>query len=214
MSAHNQTTTTELGLEVPVKPGEEYREHTAERWRESDRLSYDFCLYLIRTLLIVNRSELERQVTEHRKKRNLPGISRNSIIALINDEEEFKPGEIETIIKRSAALLTMESTSKARDLIDKSDSTKDIGAVAMMMTSAHNIKQLSTGGPTEIREHRHRFSIEDFEDARAKRMRDVTPTPHEVVVPAIEVPVERVEVVPVSEMTNAAGEATASEQRR
>ena len=147
MSAHNQTTTTELGLEVPVKPGEEYREHTAERWRESDRLSYDFCLYLIRTLLIVNRSELERQVTEHREKRDLPGISRNSIIALINDEEEFKPGEIETIIKRSAALLTMESTSKARDLIDKSDSTKDIGAVAMMMTSAHNIKQLSTGGP-------------------------------------------------------------------
>lgn len=195
-------TTTELGLEVPVKAGEEYRVHTAERWRDPQRgdpLSYEFCLYLIRTLLIVNRSELERQVSEHRARRGLPGISRNSIIALINDPVEFKPGEIEDIIKRSAALLTMESTGKARELIDKSSSTKDIGAVAMMMTSAHNIKQLSSGGPTEIREHRHRFSIEDFEDARAKRMRDVTPVVPVVDVPARDVPMERVAVVTVEE---------------
>jgi len=162
---------TELGLTVPVVPGQEYREHTAERWRDpvrGDPLSYEFCIYLIRDLGITNRSELERQVDAHRKERGLGGISRNSIIALINDSTVFKPGEINQIIARSSALLTMESIGASRDLVEKAKSTKDLGAVAMVMTAAHNIKQIQSGGPTEIKAVHHRFSVDDFERVKAE----------------------------------------------
>jgi hypothetical protein len=158
------------GEALPPPPGEEYREHTAERWRDpvrGDPLSYDYCIYLIRELGITNRSELERQVDAHRKERGLGGVSRNSIIALINDTTVFKPGEINQIIARSSALLTMESIGASRDLIEKAKSTKDLGAVAMVMTAAHNIKQIQSGGPTEIKAVHHRFSVDDFEKVKA-----------------------------------------------
>lgn len=159
------------GEALPPPPGEEYREHTAERWRDpvrGDPLSYDYCIYLIRDLGITNRSELERQIDAHRKARGLGGVSRNSIIALINDASVFKPGEINEIIARSSALLTMESIGSARELVEKAKSTKDLGAVAMVMTSAHNIKQIQSGGPTEIKSVHHRFSVDDFEKVKAQ----------------------------------------------
>ena len=158
------------GEALPPPPGEENREHTAQRWRDpvrGDPLSYDYCIYLIRELGITNRSELERQVDAHRKERGLGGVSRNSIIALINDTTVFKPGEINQIIARSSALLTMESIGASRDLIEKAKSTKDLGAVAMVMTAAHNIKQIQSGGPTEIKAVHHRFSVDDFEKVKA-----------------------------------------------
>jgi hypothetical protein len=158
------------GEALPPPPGEEYREHTAERWRDpvrGDPLSYDYCIYLVRELGITNRSELERQVDAHRKERGLGGVSRNSIIALINDTTVFKPGEINQIIARSSALLTMESIGASRDLVEKAKSTKDLGAVAMVMTAAHNIKQIQSGGPTEIKAVHHRFSVDDFEKVKA-----------------------------------------------
>lgn len=166
VSVSREHVTTELGMTVPVKPGEEYREHTAERWKERDPASYAFALHLIRDLGIVNRSEIERQVSRHREDRGLTGISRNSVIALLNSPQEFKPGEINDIIARQAALLTMESVGAARELVDKAKSTKDLGAVAMTMTSAHNVKQLSSGGATQVKEVRHRFDIEDFHQMR------------------------------------------------
>ena len=58
------TTTTLLGLEVPVKPTEEYREHTAERWKEKDRESYDFALYLVRELGLTNKTKIVACVDE------------------------------------------------------------------------------------------------------------------------------------------------------
>jgi len=164
------TTTTPLGLEVPVEPGHEYRQHTASRWNDSshgDPLSYNYCIHLIRDLGITNRSELVRLVDEHRAARGVNGVSRNSVTALINDPTVFKPGEINEIIARTSALLTMESIGAARELVEKAKSTKDLGAVAMTLTSAHNVKQLSSGGPTEIKETRQRFSVEDFERTKA-----------------------------------------------
>lgn len=166
VSVSREHVTTELGMTVPVKPGEEYREHTAERWKERDPASYAFALHLIRDLGIVNRSEIERQVSRHREERKLPGISRNSVIALLNSTQEFKPGEINDIIARQAALLTMESVGAARELVDKAKSTKDLGAVAMTMTSAHNVKQMSSGGPSQVKMVVHKFDLEDFERLR------------------------------------------------
>ena len=166
VSVSREHVTTELGMTVPVKPGEEYREHTVERWKERDPAGYAFALHLIRDLGIVNRSEIERQVSRHREERGLPGISRNSVIALLNSPQEFKPGEINEIIARQAALLTMESVGAARELVDKARSTKDLGAIAMTMTSAHNVKQLSSGGPSQVKMVVHKFDIEDFERMR------------------------------------------------
>jgi hypothetical protein len=61
----------------------------------------------------------------------------------------------------------MESIGASRDLIEKAKSTKDLGAVAMVMTAAHNIKQIQSGGPTEIKAVHHRFSVDDFEKVKA-----------------------------------------------
>jgi hypothetical protein len=82
---------------------------------------------------------------------------------------EFERGEINLIIERAALLGTAQMQDKLMELTDKAKSTKDLGAVAMGLTTMHNIKQISSGGPTEIKEHRHRFSVEDFEEARKRR---------------------------------------------
>ncbi len=141
---------TELGLEVPPKPAEEWREHTAERWRERDRDSYDFAVYLVRELGVTNKSKIETMISEHRKARGLEGISRNSIIALFNDRAVFQPGEIDEIIKRRSSLLTADALDKVEELLYAAKAAKDLGAAAMALTSVYNVKQLSNGGATRI----------------------------------------------------------------
>jgi len=144
-------TTTELGLEVPVPPGQEWREHTAARWKERDPESFAFALYLVRELGLINKSKIEKYVSSHREVRGLGSISRNSIIALFNDREEFKPGEIDDIIRRSASLLSADALGKVEELLDKAQSAKDLGAVAMALTAVYNVKQISSGGATSIK---------------------------------------------------------------
>lgn len=173
------------GEDLPPPVGEEYRRHTAGYWREKDPASFQFALYLIRDLGITNRSELERQVDAHRKERGIAGVSRNTITALINDTSVFKPGEINEIIARSSALLTMESIGSARELVEKAKSTKDLGAVAMVMTSAHNIKQIQSGGPTEIKEVNHRFSVDDFEKVKAEARGKIVEAETVEIIPAL-----------------------------
>lgn len=142
-------TTTELGLEVPLREAEEYREHTAARWKERDRGSYDFALYLVRELGLTNKVKIEELVSEHRKARQLAGISRNSVIALMNSAE-FKAGEIEEIIKRRSLLTTADALDKIEQLLDKAQGAKDLGAAAMALTAVYNVKQLSNGAATRI----------------------------------------------------------------
>lgn len=152
-----------LPMELPPRPGAEWREHTAERWKEREPESYAECVHLIKTGH-VNQSELARVF----------GKSRNSIQALMMSAE-FERGEINQIIERAALLGTAQMQDKLMELTDKAKSTKDLGAVAMGLTTMHNIKQISSGGPTEIKEHRHRFSIEDFEEERKRRTLNIEP---------------------------------------
>lgn len=142
--------TTELGLEVPTPPGQEWREHTAERWKERDRASYDFALYLVRELGLTNKTKIQGLVTDHRKTRGLEGVSRNSVDALFNDQHEFKPGEIDEIIMRRAALLSADALAKIEELLEQAKSAKDLGAAAMALTAVYNVKQISSGGATRI----------------------------------------------------------------
>jgi hypothetical protein len=158
------------GEPLEDRPGEEYRKHTAERWRDpvrGDPASYEYCLYLIRSLGIVTTRILKEEVDKHREARGIGSISKQSIQALKNDKKEFKPGELNDIMRHTAELLALESMGASRELVDKVTSTKDLGPLAMMMTSAHNIKQIQSGGPTEIKAVHHRFSVDDFEKVKA-----------------------------------------------
>jgi len=150
MSTTPATIITPLGLEVPTPPAHEWREHTTERWRDRDPESHAFALHLVRQLGITNKTQITELVDQHRAARQLPGISRNSIIALFNDTTEFKPGEIDEIIRRRSSLLTADTLDKIETLLDKAKAAKDLGAAAMALTAVYNVKQISSGGATRI----------------------------------------------------------------
>ena len=138
------------GEPLPPPPGEEYREHTAARWKVNDPASFEFACYLVRELGLTNKSKIEILVTEHRQARALPGISRNTIIGLFNDQSVFKPGEIDEIIKRRSALTAADALDKIEELLEKAKASKDLGAAAMALTAVYNVKQLSSGAATRI----------------------------------------------------------------
>ena len=138
------------GEPLPPPPAAGWREHTAGRFREQDAEGYAFACYLVRELGITNKSEIVRLVDEHRAARQLDGISRNTIIALMNDPTEFKAGEIEDIIRRRSLLTSADALDKVEELLSKAKSAKDLGAAAMALTSVYNVKQLSSGGATRI----------------------------------------------------------------
>ena len=142
--------TTLDGEPLPEPPAGEWREHTAGRWKERDFPSFEFAMYLVRELGLTNKSKLEEMVSEHRQARGLPGLSRNSIIALFHDQTEFKPGEIDEIIRRRSALLSADALDKIEELLYKARASKDLGAASMALTAVYNVKQLSHGGATRI----------------------------------------------------------------
>lgn len=138
------------GQPLPPPPGQEWREHTAGRFRDQDRDGYEFAVYLVRELGITNKCKLEDMVSTHRKARRLPGISRNTIIALMNDPSEFLPGQIDDIIRRRSLLTTADALDKVEELLNAAKAAKDLGAAAMALTAVYNVKQLSSGGATRI----------------------------------------------------------------
>jgi hypothetical protein len=138
------------GEDLPPPEGEEYRVHTAGYWKRNDPSSFQFALYLVRELGLTNKSKIEALVTDHRKVRGLSGISRNTVIGLFHDQTEFKPGEIDEIIKRRAALTAADALDKIEELLDKAKASKDLGAASMALTAVYNVKQLSSGGATRI----------------------------------------------------------------
>lgn len=166
------TVKTPLGFEVAAHPGQEYREHTAERWRERDPLSFEFCLYLIKDLGITVQTTLTDLIDDHRKARNLPGISRNCVIALFQPKSGiFKPGEIDEIIRTRSALLTAQALAKIEILLDDAKKAKDLGAAAMALTALFNVKQISHGAATRITgksEDADKARSYDFYRARAQ----------------------------------------------
>lgn len=191
--------TTELGLTVPVKEVEAYRVHTAKNWKSSDPASYEFALYLVRELGITNKSKIVEEVARHCEARGVSGVSRNSVIALFNSAE-FKPGEIDEIIRRRSSLLSADALDKIEELLDKAKAAKDLGAASMALTAVYNVKQLSNGAATRIsgntQDHAKARTFEAFlQKAREKMKLQDAP-------PAVEVETVRVEVRENDEMTS------------
>jgi hypothetical protein len=185
--------TTAEGEPLALPPTHAWREHTAERWKERDPESYQFAIYLVRELGLTNKSEIERLVREHREARNLPGISRNSIIALFHDQQEFRPGEIDEIIRRRSALLSADALDKIEELLYKAKAAKDLGAAAMALTAVYNVKQLAHGGATRIsgstEDGKKAKTFDDFMKLAREKMKEAPLPLHE---PSVEV-----EVLPV-----------------
>jgi hypothetical protein len=163
----NDLVKTELGLDVPEKPEQAWRKHTAERWKRDDRESYEMCVFMIRQGEL-NQSELARLVAEHRGERGIEeGISRNTIHALMMSEE-FSAGELDAIAAKGASVLRAQTLGKASEMVDKVRSAKDLGALAMVATTGHNIAQTMCGKPTSIQEKQHKFNVQDFDAIKAK----------------------------------------------
>jgi len=205
MSTTPATIITPLGLEVPTPPAHEWREHTTERWRDRDPESHAFALHLVRQLGITNKTQITELVDQHRAARQLPGISRNSIIALFNDTTEFKPGEIDEIIRRRSSLLTADTLDKIETLLDKAKAAKDLGAAAMALTAVYNVKQISSGGATRISgQTSDSQKARTFDELRARaRALLSTPQPPELQPPR---PAREIELIPqpVNKTTSAA----------
>jgi hypothetical protein len=186
--------TTAEGEPLPLPPAHAWREHTAERWKERDPEGFAFAIYLVRELGLTNKTKLEVMVSEHRKARGLEGVSRNSIIALFNDKQEFKPGEINEIIKRRSALLSADALDKIEELLYKASAAKDLGAAAMALTAVYNVNQLSHGGATRISgstdEGKKAKTFDDFMKLARDKMKEQPLPLHE---PSVEV-----EVLPVA----------------
>lgn len=192
---NDDMTTTELGLEVPLKPTEEYREHTAKHWKEKDRESYDFALYLVRELGLTNKTKIVALVDEHRAARGVAGVSRNSVIALLNGSE-FRPGEIEEIIKRRSLLTTADALDKIEELLDRAKAAKDLGAAAMALTAVYNVKQLSNGAATRITGKTEGETHKNFDrylERARKKLKEAQGTIIDITPPsaAVPMPVER-----------------------
>lgn len=163
----NDLVKTELGLKVPEKPEQAWRKHTAERWKRDDRESYEMCVFMIRQGEL-NQSELARLVAEHRAERGIEeGISRNTIHALMMSEE-FSAGELDAIAAKGASVLRAQTLGKASEMVDKVKFAKDLGALAMVATTGHNIAQTMSGKPTSIQEKQHKFNVQDFDAIKAK----------------------------------------------
>lgn len=177
---------TELGLKVPPRPGRTtYREHTSKGWKAKCPEDYAECCALIR-LGLTNQSELAR----------IFETSRNTIDALMMDREEFAPGEIEAIIERRAIIGVAQLQDKLMELGDKAKSAKDIGGIAIGLTTMHNIKQISAGKPTQIVERRNKFSVADFEAVKQEARERVIQAKETPVLPLpLPEPRERVEVI-------------------
>jgi hypothetical protein len=154
-------TTTELGLHVPEKPGEGYRKHTAERWKERDPTSYHMCIAMVRSG-VLNQLELKRLVDANRKERGIAEeISRNCINALMLSSE-FSENEILELTRKKALIVRSQGVDKTGELIDAATSPKDVGGVAMATKLMSDIVQVMSDRPTSIVEERQVLRVEDF----------------------------------------------------
>lgn len=152
------------GSELPPPPKEEWREHTAERWQRDDPEGYAECIASIK------RGEMNKSRLAARFKR-----SRNTVLALM--VKEFSVEQLREINGKLAAIVTSEALTKQDELIEQAG-VKELGSVSISGKAAFDIAQVSSGGPTEIRETRHTMSVDDFNAwlAAGDSERDVTPS--------------------------------------
>jgi hypothetical protein len=125
-----------------------WREHTAERWERDDPDAYAECIEAIRNGE-TNKTHLKNRF----------GVSRNTVLALMM--KEFSVEQLQTINAKRAAITVGESLSRTDELVVYA-TEKELGALAMVSKTAFDMAQLGSGGPTEVVEHRHLVSVEEF----------------------------------------------------
>lgn len=126
----------------------EWRAHTAERWQAEDPESYAECIEAVR------RGELNKSRLAAKFAR-----SRNSILALTM--REFTVEQLQAINGKRAAIVVGESMERMDDLMEHAG-VDHLGSLSMAAKQASDIAQVTSGGPTEIREERLVLTVEDF----------------------------------------------------
>ena len=147
-----------LPLEVPPRPLDEWREHTAKNWRSSDPESYAVALEMIREHGLTCVSKLQAELEKLGVKK-----SRQTIAALMRNE--FTTEQLSELAAKNAQIAVLQGTSKLVDLIPDAKKS-DMMAVSMSMKMAHDVERSLHGMPSEIKEVRQVSAADRLEEAR------------------------------------------------
>jgi hypothetical protein len=147
-----------LPLEVPPRPLDEWREHTAKNWRSSDPESYAVALEMIREHGLTCVSKLQVELEKLGVKK-----SRQTIAALMRNE--FTTDQLSELAAKNAQIAVLQGTSKLVDLIPDAKKS-DMMAVSMSMKMAHDVERSLHGMPSEIKEVRQVSAADRLEEAR------------------------------------------------
>jgi hypothetical protein len=157
-----------LPLDVPPRPFDGWREHTAKNWKSSAPDSYALALEMIREHGITCVSKLQQQLKELGVDK-----SRQTITALMRNE--FTTDQLAELAAKNAQIAVLQGTSKLVDLIPDAKKS-DMMAVSMSMKMAHDVERSLHGMPSEIKEVRQVSAEDRLQAARkvveAKRLAD------------------------------------------
>ena len=146
--------------DLPPRPIDAWREHTAKNWKSSDPDSYAICIEMITQHGITNISDLERQLETLGVKK-----SRQTIAALIRTE--FSIEQLADLAAKNAAIARLQGTSKMAELIPDAKKS-DLMAISVATKINHDIERNLNGMPTEIKAVVTLSAQDRLAEARAK----------------------------------------------
>jgi hypothetical protein len=146
--------------DLPPRPFDAWRQHTAKNWKSSAPDSYAICVEMITQHGITNISDLERQLETLGVKK-----SRQTIAALIRTE--FSIEQLADLAAKNAAIARLQGTSKMAELIPDAKKS-DLMSVGMATKMSHDIERSLNGMPTEIKAVVTLSAQDRLAEARAK----------------------------------------------
>lgn len=145
---------------LPPRPIDAWREHTAKNWKSSDPESYAVCIEMITQHGITSISDLQRELKALEIDK-----SRQTIAALMRSE--FSIEQLADLAAKNAAIARLQGTSKMAELIPDAKKS-DLMAVSMSSKLAHDIERSLNGMPTEIKAVVTISAQDRLAEARAK----------------------------------------------
>ena len=146
--------------DLPPRPIDAWRQHTAKNWKSSDPDSYAICIEMITQHGITNISDLERQLETLGVKK-----SRQTIAALMRTE--FSIEQLADLAAKNAAIARLQGTSKMAELIPDAKKS-DLMAISVATKINHDIERNLNGMPTEIKAVVTISAQDRLAEARAK----------------------------------------------
>jgi len=146
--------------DLPPRPIDAWRQHTAKNWKSSDPDSYAICIEMITQHGITSISDLQRELKALEIDK-----SRQTIAALIRTE--FSIEQLADLAAKNAAIARLQGTSKMAELIPDAKKS-DLMSVGMATKMSHDIERSLNGMPTEIKAVVTISAQDRLAEARAK----------------------------------------------